>query len=111
MAVNLITEKTLDWNLSDDDRIGGNKRVIGNDEWGFLFAADEYSAGYTAIKITKSGGDLIFSKSSIGSTKEASYNDGVYVVWSTEGSHQINYTTRETKSNKITIKISIAHIT
>lgn len=94
------TEKTLDWNLSGDDRIGGNKRVIGNDDWGFIFAADEYSAGYTAIKITKSGGDLIFSKSSFGSSKEASYNDGVYVEWRTEGSVQISYTTGDPESSK-----------
>ena len=63
------TEKTLDWNLSGDDRIGGNKRVIGNDDWGFIFAANDYSAGYTAIKITKSGDDLNFSKSNFGSNK------------------------------------------
>lgn len=87
------TEKTLDWNLSGDDRIGGNKRVIGNDDWGFIFAANDYSAGYTAIKITKSGDDLNFSKSNFGSNKEASYNEGVYTRWSRGTPGSLEYTT------------------
>lgn len=96
-------EKTLDWNLSGDDRIGGNKRVIGNDDWGFIFAADDYSGGYTAIKITKSGDDLNFSKSSFGSNKDASYNGGVYVEWYTSGSVQISYATGDPESSKTSL--------
>ncbi len=97
------TEKTLDWNLSGDDRIGGNKRVIGTDDWGVIFAADDYSGGYTAIKITKSGDDLNFSKSSFGSNKDASYNGGVYVEWYTSGSVQISYATGDPESSKTSL--------
>lgn len=99
-----FTETVLNWNLADDDRLNSKHKIIGCDDWGFIFADDEYSVYSTAILITKSGDDLNFEKITFKQNYGASYNDGHYVeYYKNDPVRRIYYTTGNPSEDKISV--------
>lgn len=99
-----FTEKILNWNLTDDNRLNSDHKIIGCDDWGFIFAYDEYSVYSTAILITKSGDDLNFEKITFKRNYGASYNDGYYVeYYMNDPVRTIYYTTGNPSGSKISV--------
>ena len=97
-------KKHLNWSLSDDDRLNANKRIIGEENWGFVYPYDEYSYYRTAVLITKSGNDLNFTEVPFSRNAGASYNDGYYVTWGMD-SRYLKYSTGKPDSSLTSIEL------
>lgn len=99
-----FTETVLNWNLTNDNRLNSDHKIIGCDDWGFIFAYDKYSLYSTAILITKSGDDLNFKKITFKQNSAASYNDGYYVeYYMNDPVRTIYYTTGNPSEDKISV--------
>lgn len=97
-------EKTLNWNLSDQYRLYTNKRIVGNDDFGLILPYNYHNVS-TAVYITKSGDDLVFTKKTFNGNSSANCNDGYYVEYYMNGpsSSRISYSTSNPYEDVITV--------